>query len=85
MSSHGYSQNQLSLWKVDKSSINYINCQKVTELYGHTQRVLHMSLSPDSSTVCTASADETLRFWKIFNSGNLKHKSGIFSKDVGLE
>lgn len=42
------------------------------ELYGHTQRVLHMSLSPDSSTVCTASADETLRFWKVFNTGNYK-------------
>lgn len=28
-----------------------------------------MSLAPDNSTICTASADETLRFWKIFESG----------------
>jgi cell division cycle protein 20 (cofactor of APC complex) len=43
---------------------------KVIELYGHTQRVLHMSLAPDNSTICTASADETLRFWKVFESGS---------------
>lgn len=85
VSSHGYSENQLSIWKVDKSSMNYINCQKVMELYGHTQRVLHMSLSPDASTVCTASADETLRFWKVFNSGYSKLKEGKYSKDIGLE
>ena len=46
--------------------MSYLNCHKVAELKGHTQRVLHMSLSPDNSTVCTASADETLRFWKLF-------------------
>ena len=36
-------------------------------MHGHTQRVLHMTLSPDNSTVCTASADETLRFWHVFD------------------
>ncbi len=74
MSSHGYSENQLSIWKVDKESINFMNCNKVMELYGHTQRVLHMSLSPDASTVCTASADETLRFWKVFTSDHQRLK-----------
>jgi hypothetical protein len=29
-----------------------------------------MSLAPDNSTICTASADETLRFWKVFESGS---------------
>lgn len=48
----------------------YPECTKVVELYGHTQRVLHMSLAPDNSTICTASADETLRFWKVFESGS---------------
>jgi WD40 repeat protein len=33
-----------------------------------------MSLSPDASTVCTASADETLRFWKVFNTGQSRTK-----------
>lgn len=44
-----------------------------------------MALSPDASTVCTASADETLRFWKVFNSGYSKMKEGKYCKDVGLE
>ena len=39
---------------------------KVTELTGHSCRVLHMALSPDGQTVISASADETLRLWKCF-------------------
>ena len=38
---------------------------KVAELTGHTARVLHMAQSPDGTTVCSAAADETLRFWRI--------------------
>jgi len=59
VSSHGFSQNQLTVWK-------YPTMVKMTELTGHTSRVLHMALSPDGETVCSAAADETLRFWKIF-------------------
>lgn len=39
---------------------------KIAELTGHTARVLHMALSPDGTTVLSASADESLRFWKVF-------------------
>ncbi|KAK9841266.1 hypothetical protein WJX74_002821 [Apatococcus lobatus] len=59
LSSHGFSQNQLSLWK-------YPSMAKVGELTGHTARALHMSQSPDGTTVCTAAPDETLRFWNVF-------------------
>lgn len=85
LSSHGYSENQLSLWRVDKTDINYLNCYKEAELFGHTQRVLHMSLSPDASSVCTASADETLRFWKVFQSGGDKHYSKNLSTKMELD
>ena len=57
VSSHGYSHNQLILWK-------YPSMVKVAELTGHTSRVLHMAQSPDGTTICSAAADETLRFWK---------------------
>jgi cell division cycle protein 20 (cofactor of APC complex) len=59
LSSHGFSQNQLCLWR-------YPSMVKVKEFTGHTARVLHMAQSPDGTTVCSAAADETLRFWKVF-------------------
>lgn len=51
--------------------IQYGEFSKIVELHGHTQRVLHLALAPDDSTVCSASADETLRFWKVFNNQKL--------------
>jgi cell division cycle protein 20 (cofactor of APC complex) len=59
LSSHGFSQNQLTLWK-------YPSMVKITELTGHTSRVLHLAQSPDGYTVASAAADETLRFWQVF-------------------
>ena len=41
--------------------------KKITELTGHTNRVLYTSMSPDHSTLVSGSPDETLRFWKINN------------------
>ena len=67
VSAHGYSHNQLILWR-------YPSMVKVAELTGHTSRVLHMAQSPDGSTVVSAAADETLRFWKIFSGGEAAKK-----------
>jgi len=61
LSSHGFSRNQLSVWK-------YPKMQKTHDLTGHTARVLHTTLSPNGEIVCSAAADETLRFWKVFDS-----------------
>ena len=63
LSSHGYSQNQLCLWK-------YPTMVKMAEFTGHTARVLHMAQSPDGTTVVSAAADETLRFWRAFGNGD---------------
>jgi len=60
VSSHGFTKNQICVWK-------YPSMTKLAELTGHTQRVMHMAMSPDGTTVCSASADETLRFWRIFD------------------
>jgi cell division cycle 20, cofactor of APC complex len=65
LSSHGYSQNQLTVWK-------YPSMVKVAELTGHTSRVLHTALSSDGTTVCSAAADETLRFWKVWDAPQKK-------------
>lgn len=66
LSSHGFARNQLCLWK-------YPTMAKVKELDGHTARVLHMAVSPDGSTVVSAAADETLRFWEVFAPPSKTH------------
>ncbi|CAH8272376.1 unnamed protein product [Arabidopsis lyrata] len=58
LSSHGFTQNQLTLWK-------YPSMLKMAELTGHTSRVLYMAQSPDGCTVASAAGDETLRFWNV--------------------
>ena len=44
LSGHGFSQNQLTLWK-------YPSMARMADLTGHTSRVLHMAVSPDGNTV----------------------------------
>jgi cell division cycle 20-like protein 1 (cofactor of APC complex) len=73
VSTHGYSLNQIALWK-------YPTMQKVATLTGHTYRVLYLAMSPDGSTIVTGAGDETLRFWQVFpgpRSNNKNGKNGI--------
>lgn len=65
LSSHGFSQNQLTLWK-------YPTMTKIKEFTGHTSRVLHLGVSPDGSTVVSAGADESMRFWRVFGEPRAK-------------
>eukprot|EP01039_Chlorochromonas_danica_P006781 gene6781-7491_t len=62
VSSHGFSDFQLTVWK-------YPDMTKIQELRGHSARVLNLAKSPCGRTICSASTDETLRFWDIFDSG----------------
>ncbi|KAK3177760.1 substrate-specific activator of APC-dependent proteolysis [Lecanicillium sp. MT-2017a] len=59
VSTHGYSQNQIVVWK-------YPSMQQVASLTGHTYRVLYLAMSPDGRVVVTGAGDETLRFWSVF-------------------
>ena len=77
LSSHGFSQNQLCLWK-------YPTMTKMAELTGHTARVLHMAQSPDGATVVSAAADETLRFWKVFGESGLAARKKVQDSSTGM-
>jgi cell division cycle protein 20 (cofactor of APC complex) len=77
LSSHGFSQNQLCLWK-------YPSMVKMAELTGHTSRVLHLAQSPDGFTVASAAGDETLRFWQVFGAPEMVAKAGP-AKNRGRE
>ena len=70
LSSHGFSKNQLILWR-------FPTMEKITELNGHTNRVLHTCLGPDGGTVVSAAADETLRFWKVFDAPTGEDKNNV--------
>lgn len=59
VSTHGYSLNQIALWK-------YPSMSEVVTLTGHTYRVLYLAISPDGQTIVTGAGDETLRFWNVF-------------------
>ncbi len=59
VSTHGYSQNQIVVWR-------YPTMSKLATLTGHTLRVLYLAVSPDGQTIVTGAGDETLRFWNVF-------------------
>ncbi|GER34918.1 WD-repeat cell cycle regulatory protein [Striga asiatica] len=73
VSTHGYSQNQIMVWK-------YPTMAKVATLTGHSLRVLYLAMSPDGQTIVTGAGDETLRFWNVFPS--VKTPAAV--KDTGL-
>ena len=77
LSGHGFSEFQLALWKVGGSG----KMSKLKELkgaQGHQGRVLSLC-GGQQGMVCSAGADETLRFWNIFGGrsrdGSKKKKS----------
>ena len=60
VSTHGYSQNQILVWK-------YPSLVQVAKLTGHSYRVLYLAMSPDGEAIVTGAGDETLRFWNVFS------------------
>lgn len=68
VSTHGYSQNQIVVWK-------YPTLSKVVTLLGHSCRVLYLAMSPSGETIVTGAGDETLRFWNVFPSAKNKRES----------
>jgi cell division cycle protein 20 (cofactor of APC complex) len=59
VSCSGFPDNSLSIW-------SYPTLVKNVEIPAHESRVLHSCLSPDGQMLATAAADESLKFWKVF-------------------
>ncbi|KAJ4260288.1 WD repeat-containing protein slp1 [Fusarium falciforme] len=59
VNSSGFPDNSLSIW-------SYPTLVRTVEIPAHESRVLHSCLSPDGQMLATAAADESLKFWKIF-------------------
>ena len=66
LTTHGFSKNQLMVWNIQKK-------ERFAVIDAHQTRVLHAVYSPDGESVATCSADETLKFWKVF----LKQKASF--------
>ncbi|KAG9284873.1 hypothetical protein G9A89_003796 [Geosiphon pyriformis] len=75
VSTHGWWKNHIIVW-------DYPSLKKITTLKGHTYRVLYLSLSPNGEDIVTGSGgdDNTLRFWKVFNTPTKPHlkKESVF-------
>ncbi|KAI9803609.1 MAG: hypothetical protein M1825_001952 [Sarcosagium campestre] len=73
VSSSGFPDNSLSIW-------SYPTLVRNVEIPAHETRVLHSCLSPDGQMLATAAADESLKFWKLFEKkpgmANLSSREG---------
>lgn len=61
ISSHGYSQNDIRIWKATTMNM-------ICSFGHHDSRVLHVALSPENTEIASVAADENLKFWKIFQA-----------------
>ncbi|KAB8269820.1 WD40-repeat-containing domain protein [Aspergillus minisclerotigenes] len=78
VSSSGFPDNSLSIW-------SYPTLVRNIEIPAHETRVLHSCLSPDGQLLATAAADESLKFWKVFErkpgtSASASREGGVGSK-----
>ncbi|KAK9462328.1 ubiquitin-protein transferase [Lipomyces oligophaga] len=82
VSSHGFPDNNLSIW-------SYPTLVKNGEIQGHDTRILGSTLSPDGTTLATIASDENLKFWKVFEQIGKKISSSVGGtlsqggKDIG--
>ena len=78
VSTHGYSENQVIVWK-------YPTMSQVASLTGHTYRVLYLAMSPDGTNIVTGAGDETLRFWNVFSRNRFDENKRTSILDPSLK
>ncbi|KAF7682973.1 Cell division cycle protein 20 like protein [Astathelohania contejeani] len=71
ISGHGYSENNLILWKV-------ATMKQVSVFGKHESRVLSTAISGDGRSVASISGDENLKFWRILEEEkNVQKRNSI--------
>ena len=63
VTTHGYSLNQINLWKWESNG----GLRKIESIMGHKNRVLYLSGQNSGGKMVTGAGDEELRLWKIFD------------------
>lgn len=64
ITTHGYPNNEICVWRSQ-------GLKKVGTMTGHEQRPLTLCLSPDKTCILTASSDESMRFWRLFEAKHI--------------
>jgi len=77
VSTHGYSLNQVNVWKCPQM-------ERIAGLTGHSMRVLYLAGSPCGENIVTGAGDETLMFWNVFPPVEKKNLKGILGGRVDL-
>ena len=67
ISSRGNPDNEIEVWRSN-------GFKKIGSLTGHSERPLHMALSPDGNVLLSVSSDETMRFWEFVKEKKPKCK-----------
>lgn len=68
VSVHGFADNAIKRWRINpQEGRMQLDC--VVEK-AHDQRILHAAVSPCGEKLCTAGADECLKFWSVFDSAD---------------
>ncbi len=67
MTTHGYSLNQITLWKWDQ----YGQLDKIDSVMGHKNRVLYLAGEAQGGKIVTGAGDQELRLWKIFDESQM--------------
>lgn len=76
VSAHGFSRNQLTLWK-------YPSMTRIQEFNQHAGRVLNLEMSPDFRIIASISSDQTLCFWEMFEARTSQSPFGICDLQLG--
>lgn len=73
LATHGYSLNQLSLWKCGAQG----KLQKADALTGHSSRVLYLAGEQYGGRVVTGAGDQLLKLWNVFDGGEPDRSSDL--------